>query len=247
MRTGAIRLFRFAGVTVYLHFSWFLIAAIYMTSLARRYQSPIWGVLEYLALFCIVLMHEFGHALACRQVGGVADRIILWPLGGIAYVNPPPRPGAYLWSIAAGPLVNVALVPIIGAVSAIVPQDQFATSPTDTALFFSDLNYINWGLLIFNILPIFPLDGGQILRGLLWFPLGPLRSLQIASVVGLVGGALLALAGLLWQSIWTAILAFFLLSRAWVGWQQAKAMIAAAERGFAVPPSPTVPVDEPRR
>jgi hypothetical protein len=52
---------------------------------------------------------------------------------------------------------------------------------------------------------------------------------------------------LLWQSIWTAILAFFLLSRAWYGWQQAKAMIAAAERGFAIPPSPTTPIDEPRR
>jgi Zn-dependent protease len=247
MRTGVIRLFRFAGVTVYLHFSWFLIAAIYMTNLARRYQSPVWGVLEYLALFCIVLTHEFGHALACRQVGGVADRIILWPLGGIAFVNPPPRPGAYLWSIAAGPLVNVALIPILGVASAIVSQDQLSTPPSDASLFFSDLNYINWGLLIFNILPIFPLDGGQILRGLLWFPLGPLRSLQIASVVGLIGGALLALAGLLWQSIWTAILAFFLLSRAWYGLQQAKAMIAAAERGFPVPPSPTVPIDEPRR
>ena len=247
MRTGAIRLFQFAGITVYLHFSWFLIAAIYMTSLARRYQSPVWGVVEYLALFCIVLMHEFGHALACRQVGGVADRIILWPLGGIAFVNPPPRPGAYLWSIAAGPLVNVALIPIIGITSFIVPQNQLSTPPSDVALLFSDLNYINWALLIFNMLPIFPLDGGQILRGVLWFPLGPLRSLQIASAVGLIGGALLALAGLLLQSIWTAILAFFLLSRAWYGWQQAKAMIAAAERGFPIPPSPTAPIEQRRR
>ena len=49
------------------------------------------------------MLHEFGHALACRQVGGQADLIVLWPLGGVAYVNPPPRPGALLWSIAAGP------------------------------------------------------------------------------------------------------------------------------------------------
>ena len=48
----------------------------------------------YLALFSIVLLHEFGHALACRQVGGKADQIVLWPLGGVAYVAPPPRPGA---------------------------------------------------------------------------------------------------------------------------------------------------------
>ena len=247
MRTGAIRLFRFAGITVYLHFTWFIVAAIFVTSFARRYESLVWGVLEYLALFCIVLMHEFGHALACRQVGGVADRIVLWPLGGIAFVNPPPRAGAYLWSIAAGPLVNVALIPIIGLASGIVSQDQISGRPDDATLFFNDLNYMNFGLLIFNILPIFPLDGGQILRGLLWFPFGPFRSLQIASVVGLIGGALLAMLGLLWQSLWTAVLAFFLLSRAWYGWQQAKAMIALTERGVAISPSPSVRAEEPPR
>src|SRR5213082_792600 len=177
MRSGVIRLFRFAGIEVFLHFSWFLVAAIYISGYIRRYESPVWGVLEYISVFVIVLIHEFGHALACRQVGGIANQIVLWPLGGIAFVNPPPRPGAYLWSIAAGPLVNVALIPIIGLASGIVSQDQRAGPPSDAALFFSDLNYINFGLLIFNILPIFPLDGGQILRGLLWFPFGPFRSL----------------------------------------------------------------------
>jgi Zn-dependent protease len=66
------------------------------------YSSIAWNVMEYLALFLIVMLHEFGHALACRQVGGTANRIVLWPLGGVAYVNPPQRPGATLWSIARG-------------------------------------------------------------------------------------------------------------------------------------------------
>ena len=122
MRTGVIRLFRFAGIDVYLHFTWFLVAAIFMSDYMRRYQSPIWGVLEYISLFVIVLVHEFGHALACRQVGGVANRIVLWPLGGVAFVNPPRRPGAYLWSIAAGPLVNVALIPVLAAAGNLVSQ-----------------------------------------------------------------------------------------------------------------------------
>src|SRR5205823_4575722 len=74
-------------------------------------------LLEYVSVFVIVLMHEFGHALACRQVGGIANRIVLWPLGGIAFVDPPRRPGAYLWSIAAGPLVNVILLPVLAFVS----------------------------------------------------------------------------------------------------------------------------------
>ena len=215
MRTGVIRLFRFAGIDVYLHFTWFLVAAIFMTDYMRRYQSPIWGVVEYISLFVIVLIHEFGHALACRQVGGVANRIVLWPLGGVAFVNPPRRPGAYLWSIAAGPLVNVALIPILAAAGNLVSQGENSLVPTDAYRFITDLRYINFWLLIFNMLPVFPLDGGQIVRGLLWFPFGEIRSLQIASVIGLIGGAILGIVGLMAGSVWWAVLAFFLLSRAW--------------------------------
>ena len=70
--------------------------------------------------------------MACRQVGGTADHILLWPFGGVAYVNPPQRPGAMLWSIAAGPLVNVALAPVfIGAVYA-GSVSGLAQTPTQT-------------------------------------------------------------------------------------------------------------------
>lgn len=112
-RQGSIRLFRFDGIDVFLHWSWFLVAAFEISNGSRRYSSLTWNVLEYLALFLIVMLHEFGHALACRQVGGTANQIVLWPLGGVAYVNPPQRPGATLWSIAAGPLVNVGLLPVL--------------------------------------------------------------------------------------------------------------------------------------
>jgi hypothetical protein len=66
------------------------------------HASIAWNVAEYLALFLIVALHEFGHTLACRQVDGTADKVMLRPLGGVAYIDPPPRPGATLWSIAAG-------------------------------------------------------------------------------------------------------------------------------------------------
>src|SRR3984885_182136 len=111
---GSIHLFRIKGIDVYLNWSWFLVALFEIEARKGRYSSVLWNVAEYLALFAIVLLHEFGHALACRSVGGTADNIMLWPLGGVAYVNPPQRPGATLWSIAAGPLVNVALLPILG-------------------------------------------------------------------------------------------------------------------------------------
>src|SRR5438105_3660458 len=113
IRRGSLRLFRVGGIDLFLHWSWFLAAAFEISGGTKSYSSRTWNVLEYLALFLIVTLHEFGHALACRQVGGTADRIVLWPLGGVAYVNPPPRPGAPLWSIAAGPLVNGARVPIL--------------------------------------------------------------------------------------------------------------------------------------
>jgi Zn-dependent protease len=110
---SSIRLLRFAGIDLFLHWSWFLIAVYEINTQAGRYSSLAWNVAEYLSLFLIVTLHEFGHALACRQVGGTANRIVLWPFGGVAFVDPPPRPGATLWSIAAGPLVNVALIPLL--------------------------------------------------------------------------------------------------------------------------------------
>ena len=238
---GTIRLFKFSGIQVYLHFSWFLVAAYEFTQRKGLYSSPIWAALEYIALFGIVLLHEFGHALACRQTGGTADQIVLWPLGGIAFVNPPRRPGAMLWSIAAGPLVNVLLLPILSVALLLVRPDAGVSEPSDLYLLVWHVWWINLGLLIFNILPIYPLDGGQILRALLWFPLGEIRSLQIASVVGLIGGVGLALVALWQWSFWLGILAFFIFSRAVAGWQYAKALVLEEEANRAARLVPTVP------
>src|SRR5436190_24190650 len=132
---GTIRLFKFSGIQVYLHFSWFLIAAYQFTQRRAVYDSAVFAAGEYIALFVIVLLHEFGHSLACRQTGGTADQIVLWPLGGIAFVNPPRRPGAMLWSIAAGPLVNVLLVPVLFVVHLVVVRDVDVTAPSDLARF----------------------------------------------------------------------------------------------------------------
>src|ERR1700747_1812888 len=158
-RQGSFHLFKFKGIDVFLHWSWFLVAAYEIQLRHTAYSSVGWNVLEYLALFLIVTTHEFGHSLACRQVGGRADRIVLWPLGGVASVDPPPRPGATLWSIAAGPLVNVVLVPILlVAISSSRSAGLAATAP-DLFRLLRSIAWINGGLLIFNILPIYPLDG----------------------------------------------------------------------------------------
>ena len=176
--------------------------------------------MEYVTLFAIVMMHEFGHALACRQVGGQADLIVLWPLGGVAYVNPPPRPGALLWSIAAGPLVNVVLVPVLGGFIALAK----AGGSPDVIECLRAVWFINVFLLIFNLLPIYPLDGGQILRSLLWFACGRTRSLLVASALGLAGAACL-LAVAVWDgSVWLGILTAFIALGCWRGFQSARAL-----------------------
>jgi Zn-dependent protease len=171
-RQGTIHLFRIAGIDLYLHWSWFIIAIIEVGYLRNRYSSLVWSALEYLALFLIVLLHEFGHALACRQVGGTANQILLWPLGGVAYVDPPQRPGAMLWSLAAGPLVNVALLPLLGGLYVLAGVMGLAQSAPDAYHWLGWVTFIDVSLLVFNILPVYPLDGGQILRSLLWFVFG---------------------------------------------------------------------------
>lgn len=244
-RQGSFRLFRFSGIQVYLHWSWFVVALVEI-NIRREYGSYMWNVFEYVALFAIVLMHEFGHSLACLQVGGKADQIILWPLGGVAYVNPPPRPGATLWSIAAGPLVNVILFPILSAFYYVAAQSGLNDTAPDLYAFIRSIWQMNLGLLIFNMLPIYPLDGGQILRSLLWFPFGRARSLVITSTIGFFGVAFLVGIALLTRRIWIWIIAAFILMNCWRGLLQAR-LLARLEKlprrpGFACPVCKTPPV-----
>ena len=233
---GSIRLFRVAGIEVFLHWSWFLVAVYEVQVWRSMFSSPIWAVLLYLGLFVLVTMHEFGHALACRQVGGRAERIVLWPLGGIAFVSPPPRAGAMLWSIAAGPMVNLLLLPILTYAQHAAGRAGWVNTNVDAYLVLLWLWRINLMLLLFNLLPIYPLDGGQIVRALLWFPLGQIRSLFIATGIGFVGGGALLLWAFSQQSIWIGIMAFFLLSQAVVGWRQAQYMKMQATDAMRVPP-----------
>ncbi|MGO8735147.1 MAG: site-2 protease family protein [Terriglobia bacterium] len=246
-RPGSIHLFRFAGIDLFLHWSWFLVAAFEISNRAGSYSTIAWNVLEYLALFFIVMLHEYGHALACRQVGGTANQIMLWPLGGVAYVDPPPRPGATLWSIAAGPLVNVALLVIVSPLGILLDRSLgLAETAPDAHAFLRALWFINLGLLIFNLLPVYPLDGGQILRSLLWFAVGRARSLMAAVVIGFVGVAGLLILALRMQSVWFGVLSLFILTSCWSGWRQAQALYRFAKlprhEGFACPACKAAPL-----
>jgi Zn-dependent protease len=244
-RQGSIRLFTYSGIDVSIHWSWFLVAAYEIQTRKGSYSSITWNVLEYLALFLIVLLHEFGHALACRQVAGRANQIVLWPLGGVAYVDPPPRPGATLWSIAAGPLVNVALFPILLVIFFLGRSLGWAATTPDLYRLVRSVLYIDIGLLVFNIIPVYPLDGGQILRSLLWFVLGRARSLMVATVLGLIGVAGFIGLALWQQDVWLGAIALFMLMNCWGGLQHARALLRLSKLprrdGFACPTCKTAP------
>lgn len=241
---GSFKLFRAFGIDVYIHWAWFL-AFWYLTSRPNQYSNSAWNALEILSLFLIVLIHEFGHQLACRQVGGKTHDIILWPLGGVAYVSPPQRPGAQLWSIAAGPLVNVLLVPLLSALVLASSHLGWRESNPNLHELFFNIWVINLVLLIFNMLPIYPLDGGQILRSLLWFIFGRAKSLLVASIIGLIGVVGLIGLAVYLQSIWTGIVAVFISFNCWSGLKQAQALSRMAKlprrQGFACPSCKTAP------
>jgi hypothetical protein len=168
---------------------------------------------------------------------------VLWPLGGVAYVDPPQRPGATLWSIAAGPLVNVALIPIL--LAAVNVSHSVGMPGTDIHKLLGMVSWINVKLLVFNILPIYPLDGGQILRSLLWFVLGRARSLMVATVLGLIG--IVGFIGLaLWRrEVWLGAIALFMLMICWGGLKHALALSRFAKlprrNGFACPTCKAAP------
>ena len=233
-----------------MHWSWFFVAWYMISTRSRAYESWGWNAAEYLGLFLIVLLHEFGHVLACRQTGGEADEIVLWPLGGIAFARPPSRAGAELWTIAAGPLVNVALWPVLMLATWACGASGISQRVPDLERLLFMLWLINKWLLIFNLLPIYPLDGGQILRSLLWFKLGRARSLQIAAGVGLVGIVGYAAYRVMRSPqdlLWTAFIAYFLGSQSLAGLRRGQALLALEklprQRGYACPSCQAAPPD----
>jgi Zn-dependent protease len=183
------------------------------------------GFLMVGALILMVLLHEFGHCLACRWVGGQANEILMWPLGGLAYTQPPNTWQANLVTTVGGPMVNVMFLivtmPVLWmitgdfwGVSAPNPFDmrgmqqlEVSKSTLRQALF--ALNYVNAVLLLFNIVPMFPLDGGRVLQELLWARLGYSRSMRIAVRVGYFGAIAMGLVGLIVPSYWLVAVAFF--------------------------------------
>jgi len=156
------------------------------------------AVLSLLALFACVLLHEFGHILTARHFGVRTPDVILLPIGGLARLERMPEaPREELLIAAAGPAVTLGIALLLyGALLATgAPLQPFEWEPTPAGLFHW-LMWINVGLLLFNLLPFFPMDGGRMLRALLATRLGLERATRIAAQVGRGGALLLGAWGL---------------------------------------------------
>jgi Zn-dependent protease len=166
------------------------------------------GVQSMSILFLVILLHEFGHCFAARWTGGEANEIILSPLGGLAMTMARRRPWPTAITVAGGPLVNVIICLVCGLAMYLlrgvwpIGPWQFGKVVPLKPGWFDVYSYVAWtyaisyGLLLFNLLPVFPLDGGQLLQAILWKPLGYYRSMLITVNVGLVGSVLMAMVAL---------------------------------------------------
>ncbi len=240
---SSITLGRVRGIEVGLNWSWLIVFALIVWTLAAGVfpdQNPGLADGTYLAMaavaaalfFASILAHELGHALQARREGMQIDGITLWLFGGVAkFKGMFPSAGAELRIAVAGPAVSAALTAAFVALAWLVPL------PAQVDGVLAWLGYINLVLLVFNLLPALPLDGGRIARAALWHLRGDFgQATRVAAGLGRAFGQVLILAGLiafffggLFGGAWLAFIGWFLLGAAEAERQHAVARTALAD------------------
>ena len=255
-------LFEIFGFKIRIDSSWFLLAILITWSLATGYfptvaeglsTSAYWwmGALGALGLFVSVVFHELAHSLVARRFGVEMEGITLFIFGGVAEMrDEPPSPKAEALVAIAGPIASVAIAGVFWALAAL--GEGSGIWGTELATVLEYLAFINGVLAVFNLIPAFPLDGGRVLRAILWAGKGSLRwashiSSQVGSAFGIlliVGGLLFAVAGDLVSAIWWFVLGLFLRGAARMSYQQVllrQALEGEPVRRFMVGTPITVP------
>jgi stage IV sporulation protein FB len=233
----SVRLFEFKKIDVRIH----LITVVFMVGVvlaaiptigSRGWLHLIMLGFSMLALFVVVLLHEFGHCFGARWSGGSANRIVMLPIGGLALAMPRHHWKSHLITAVAGPAVNVAIVPLtalglwladqsdaiffnpfepLTVVATIETTSNLGTLAAQSLWW---LHYINLLILGFNLLLVFfPFDGGRIVQSVMWRKMGYLKSMTAAVYIGLVGAGLIFVVALvLGQTMLVAIAAFGLIA-----------------------------------
>jgi stage IV sporulation protein FB len=161
-------------------------------------RAAVEGLLFITLLFACVLLHEFGHVFAARRYGVQTPDITLLPIGGVARLERiPEKPAEELVVALAGPAVNVAIAAVLFLVLGGLPSMDDGTQVQNPGVgLLGRLAWVNISLVVFNLIPAFPMDGGRVLRALLAYRLGYTRGTRIAAGVGQAVAFALGLAGL---------------------------------------------------
>ncbi len=233
MSPGQPRVWRILGIPLHIHNSWYFTALLITWSLATSYYPfrlpgyPVvfyWilGAVAAVLLFVCVLLHELGHSIVARWFGIPVHQVTLFIFGGVAQIGQEAkRPLVELLVALAGPLVSFGLAAFFVYAIGIVPRHSPVADITQALLNY--LFSVNAGILLFNLLPGFPLDGGRVLRAILWaLTRNVVRATMIASAVGVALGLGLILLGAWtifvqrnWSSgIWSILLGAYLHSTA---------------------------------
>lgn len=215
---GSFFIGRWFGINVRIHFLLLFFAAwriVDMTNYLKANESnALWIAPAFVfGLFFSILLHEFGHSLACKSFKGDADEIILWPLGGLALCRPPFHPTAHLITTVAGPAVTLVIWLVISFGFPAVASYEFFYSPSGYLI--RMIGQMNGWLLLFNCLPAFPMDGGRAIRDLLWHVVGHRKATIFAVWLGRFAAGGMILWGLREGSFMLMLIGAFVLRSNW--------------------------------
>ncbi len=260
-----IKLFEMFGFTVRVDASWLIIAVLVTWSLSKGLfphllvglsTATYWwmGITGALGLFGSIIIHELSHSLVARRYGLPIRGITLWIFGGVAEMgSEPPSPRAEFMMAIAGPITSIALGVVFFGLHGLSKASGWPPPITGVLEY---LGSINWLLAAFNLLPGFPLDGGRVLRSVLWHFKNNLRwATRIASQVGSGFGTALVIIGvslMVWTrsavGLWPALIGMFLRFAARSSYQQLlvrQALEGEKVRHFMNPEPIAVPPDIP--
>jgi stage IV sporulation protein FB len=229
LMSGSLPLGSVLGVRIRAHSS---LIVFVLASLMLSWAGPTISLrMMSMALWVAMLvLHELAHCLVARRQGGFADEALLWPAGGLTMPESAHRAGATFVTSAAGPMVNLFIAAWAGvgvymlmpgyivheagfAASMLNPFRGLAPDITmgwrDPAMYCWWIFAVNYRLLLLNLLPIFPMDGGRILHTVLWPMVGHFRSLMIETSVGMAGAVAVGLVSLAAQEWWLAVCMMF--------------------------------------
>jgi len=229
------KLGRFAGIDVYVHATFLLL--IGWVGYSHWLEHHNWGevlngVLFILALFLCVVLHEYGHALTARKYGIQTRDITLYPIGGVARLERmPDKPIEELWVALMGPAVNVVIAAGLFAylflTNGLVPLTGLTVA---SGSFAERLMVVNIWLVLFNLIPAFPMDGGRVLRAILAMRMDYVRATQVAANIGQALAFLFGFIGL-FSNPFLLFIAFFV----WIGASQEASVVQVRNSISGIP------------